>query len=138
MLLVSSLSVIGSTYSQSTKFSFQLSNTTVKAVFQEIERSSEFIIVYSDDMIDVSREVSVKVSDANIEKILDQILKVTNNGYEIKDRQIVITKPKSTSLEEMVVQTGFVLKGVVKTADGNSLPGATVMEQLLILKADLL
>ena len=129
MLLVSSLSVIGSTYSQSTKFSFQLSNTTVKAVFQEIERSSEFIIVYSDDMIDVSREVSVKVSDANIEKILDQILKVTNNGYEIKDRQIVITKPKSTSLEEMVVQTGFVLKGVVKTADGNSLPGATVMEK---------
>ncbi|HCY41998.1 MAG TPA: SusC/RagA family TonB-linked outer membrane protein [Prolixibacteraceae bacterium] len=129
MLLVSSLSVIGSSYSQSTKFSFQLSNTTVKAVFQEIERSSEFIIVYSDDMIDVSREVSVKVSDANIEKILDQILKVTNNGYEIKDRQIVITKPKSTSLEEMVVQTGFVLKGVVKTADGNSLPGATVMEK---------
>lgn len=129
MLLVSSLSVIGNTYSQSTKFSFQLSNTTVKAVFQEIERSSEFIIVYSDDMIDVSREVSVKVTDANIEKILDQILKVTNNGYEIKDRQIVITKPKNTSLDEMVMQDGFVLKGVVKTAEGNSLPGATVLEK---------
>lgn len=129
MLFVSSLSVIGNTYSQSTKFSFQLSNTTVKAVFQEIERNSEFIIVYSDDMIDVSREVSVKVTDANIEKILDQILKVTNNGYEIKDRQIVITKLKDLQLNEMIVQTERPLKGVVKTSDGSTLPGATVIEK---------
>ncbi len=129
VLLVSSLSVVGNSYSQSTKFSFQLSNVTVKDVFQEIERNSEFIIVYSDDMIDVTREVSLKVADATVEKILDQILKVTNNGYEIKERQIVITKLKDLTLNEVTVQNGHVLKGVVKTADGNSLPGATVLEK---------
>lgn len=129
MLLVSSLSAIGNSYSQSTKFSFQLSNATVKDVFQEIERNSEFIIVYSDDMIDVSREVSLKVADASVEKILDQILKVTNNGYEIKERQIVITKLKDLQLDEMTVQTERPLKGVVKTSDGSTLPGATVIEK---------
>ena len=129
MLLVSSLSVIGNSYSQSTKFSFQLSNATVKDVFQQIERNSEFIIVYSDDMIDVTREVSLKVADASIEKVLDQILKVTNNGYEIKERQIVITKLKDLPLTEMTVQNERVLKGVVKTADGGTLPGATVIEK---------
>ncbi len=129
MLLVSSLSVIGNSYSQSTKFSFQLSNATVKDVFQEIERNSEFIIVYSDDMIDVTRKVSLKVADASVEKILDQILKVTNNGYEIKERQIVITKLKDLPLNVMTVQNERVLKGLVKTSDGSTLPGATVIEK---------
>ena len=129
LLLVSSLSAIGNSYSQSTKFSFQLSNATVKDVFQEIERSSEFIIVYSDDMIDVTREVSVKVADVSVEKILDQILKVSNNGYEIKERQIVITKLKDLPMNDVIMQQGHILKGVIRTADGTSLPGATVNEK---------
>lgn len=129
LLLVSSLSVIGNSYSQTTKFTFKFSNATVKDVFQEIERTSEFIFVYSDDIIDVNREVSVKVSDVTIEKILDQVLKSTNNGYEIKERQIVITKLNDLQVKESMSQQETVVKGVVKTADGNSLPGATVYEK---------
>lgn len=128
MLLISSLTVIGNTYSQSTKFSFQLSKATIKDVFQKIENTSEFIIVYSDNMIDVSREVSVKVSDVPVEKILDQILKESGNGYEIKDRQIVITERRALPNSSLMSQKHEV-KGVVKTADGNSLPGATIVEK---------
>ena len=128
MLLVSSLTVIGNSYSQSTKFSFQLSKATIKDVFQEIEQNSEFIIVYSDDMIDVSREVSVKVADVTVERILDQVLKESGNGYEIKDRQIVITEHKSLPLDGLMAQKRE-LKGVVKTTDGSPLPGATVIEK---------
>lgn len=125
MLLISSLTVIGNSYSQSTKFSFHLSKATIKDVFQEIEQNSEFIIVYSDDMIDVSREVSVKVSDVTVERILDQVLKESGNGYEIKDRQIVITERKGLPAD----QKGHELKGVVKASDGSPLPGATVLEK---------
>ncbi len=128
MLLVSSLTVIANSYSQSTKFSFQLSNATIKDVFQEIERNSEFIIIYSDDVLDVSREVSVKVSGVTVDKILAQILRESGNGYEIKERQIVITEMKSLPLEGLVEQSSE-LKGVVRTADGNTLPGATVLEK---------
>ena len=128
MLLVSSLTVIGNSYSQSTKFSFQLSKATIKDVFEEIEHNSEFIIVYSDDMIDVSREVSVKVSDVSVEKILDQVLRASGNGYEIKDRQIIITERKELPVDGVMMQKRE-LKGVVKTADGSPLPGATVIEK---------
>ncbi|MBC8004232.1 MAG: TonB-dependent receptor [Verrucomicrobia bacterium] len=129
LLLVSSLSVIGNSYSQTTKFTFQFSNATVKDVFQEIERTSEYIFVYSDDIIDVNREVSVKVSNVTIEKILDQVFKSTNNGYEIKERQIVITKVSDLQISGSMIQQEYTVKGVVKTADGNSLPGATVYEK---------
>ena len=128
MLLVSSLTVIGNSYSQSTKFSFQLSKATIKDVFQEIEQNSEFIIVYSDDMIDVSREVSVKVADVTVERILDQVLKETGNGYEINDRQIIITERKGLPVGGFMFQKHEV-KGVVKTSDGSPLPGATVVEK---------
>lgn len=128
LLLVSALTVVGNSYSQSTKFSFQFSKATIKDVFQKIENTSEFIIVYSDDMIDVSREVSVKVSDASVEKILDQILKETGNGYEIKDRQIVITDHRGLPVDGLMVQK-HELKGVVKTSTGDPLPGATIVEK---------
>jgi len=128
MLLVSSLTVIGNSYSQSTKFSFQLSKATIKDVFQEIEQNSEFIIVYSDNMIDVSREVSVKVADVTVERILDQVLKESGNGYEIKDRQIVITEHKGLPFDGLMAQK-HELKGLVKTPDGSPLPGATVVEK---------
>ncbi|MDD2303676.1 MAG: TonB-dependent receptor [Prolixibacteraceae bacterium] len=127
MLLISSLTVIGNSYSQSTKFSFQLSKATIKNVFQEIEQNSEFIIVYSDDMIDVSREVSLKVSDVSVERILDQVLKASGNGYEIKDRQIVITERKGVPVMESMVQKDRELTGTVKDFSGQPLPGVTVM-----------
>lgn len=129
MLLVSSLTVVANSYSQSTKFSFKLSNATIKDVFQEIESNSEFIIVYSDDMIDVNREVSVRVEDATVEKILDQILRESGNSYEIKDRQIVITERKGLPADGLMSQNEYLIKGVVKTADGTPLPGATVYEK---------
>jgi len=127
MLLISSLTVIGNSYSQSTKFSFQLSKATIKDVFQEIEQNSEFIIVYSDDMIDVTREVSLKVSDVSVEKILDQVLKASGNGYEIKDRQIAITERKGVPVMESMVQKDRELTGTVKDFSGQPLPGVTVM-----------
>jgi iron complex outermembrane receptor protein len=126
ILLISSLTVVGNSYSQTTKFSFQLSKATIKDVFQTIERNSEFIIVYSDNVIDVSREVSVKVSDSPVEKILDQILKESGNGYQIKDRQIVITDRTESPVNVMQKHD---VKGVVKATDGSPLPGATVVEK---------
>ena len=129
LLIVSSLTVLGNSYSQTTKFSFQLSKATIKNVFQEIERNSEFIIVYSDDIIDVNREVSVKVEDATVEKILAQILKESGNGYEIKDRQIVITQRSDLFANDLMVQKINVVKGEVKSGDGNPIPGVTVYEK---------
>jgi iron complex outermembrane receptor protein len=127
-LVISTLTVVGNSYSQSTKFSFKLSNATIKDVFQEIESSSEFIIIYSDDIIDVSREVSVKVSDVPVEKILDQILRPSGNGYEIKDRQIVITgRDKDLPVEMKMVMNASIVKGVVNDISGQPLPGVSVV-----------
>ena len=46
-------------YSQSKLFTMKTSQKTVKQVFQEIEKNSEYIIFYMDQIIDTNRKVNI-------------------------------------------------------------------------------
>ena len=81
-----------SVYAQNQKFSFEFKQTSIKTIFQYIEKHSEFIFMYRTDLLDTSKKVSVKVEKQSIEQILEQVLKGTSVVYEINDRQIVLKK----------------------------------------------
>lgn len=90
---ISGVSVLAnSAYSQNTRLSILLNEVTVKEAFAYIEKNSEYIIVYHDDIIDLDRKISVNVKDASIEKVLEHIFLSTENSFTIFDRQIVINK----------------------------------------------
>lgn len=126
-LLVSVLSAVGNSYSQNTKFSLKLNNATIKQVFTEIEQNSEYIIVYSDDILDVSKEVSVIVKNSSVEKVLDQIFAGTPIDYTIHDRQIVITQRVEDPSANQMQQAEKTVSGKVVDAAGQPLPGVTVI-----------
>lgn len=88
-----------SSYSQNTRLTFKLKGVSVKAVLEEIENASEFIFVYYDEVLDTDRKVDIEAKEKTVDEILDQLFKSTENGYEIIDRQIVITKRNDSSLE---------------------------------------
>lgn len=79
-------------YSQKTFFTLNTENSTIKEVFNEIEATSEYIFFYLDNTLDLNRKVSVKVRNQQVERVLDQVFKGTNNQYHIADRQIIISK----------------------------------------------
>lgn len=83
-----------SVYSQTKVFTMQSAEKTVLQVFKEIEKNSEFIIFYRDGVIDLNRKVSVNVVNQSVDKILEQLLAHTDNGFTIKDRQIIIYKKR--------------------------------------------
>ena len=74
-----------SVYAQNQKFSFEFKQTSIKTIFQYIEKHSEFIFMYRTDLLDTSKKVSVKVEKQSIEQILEQVLKGTSVVYEIND-----------------------------------------------------
>ena len=117
-----------SVYSQTKVFTMQSAGKTVLQVFKEIEKNSEFIIFYRDDVIDLNRKVSVNVVNQSVEKILEQLLAHTDNGFTIKDRQIIIYK-KETSESASAPQQKAKIKvtGVVTDAKGESVIGANVV-----------
>lgn len=126
ILLFSALFVsAASSYSQTAKFSMELSNVTLKQVFHEIEKTSEFIIVYSDDIVNVNKKVDVKVDNVSVENVLEEALVQTNLTYKISDRQIVITKSLDAQIN--LVQQNKSLTGVVNDSQGLPLPGVTVL-----------
>lgn len=115
-------------YSQTKNFTIQSSDKTVSQIFEEIEKSSEFIIFYRDGVIDLNRKVRVNAMNQSVDKILEQVLANTDNGFLIKGRQIVIYR-KETSGKTSAPQQKNRLKvtGVVTDSKGESVIGANVI-----------
>src|SRR5665648_910878 len=57
-LLWTSQVFAGSTYTQNTRLSLNLSNTTIRTVLQNIEEQTEFFFMYNGKFVDVDRVVS--------------------------------------------------------------------------------
>ena len=125
LILTTMIASAGNLYSQKARFSMELKNVTLKQVFDEIEKNSEFIIVYSDDMVDVSKTVSVNADDATVNAVLDQAFQKTNLSFVISDRQIAITaKPANVPINS--VQQTKELNGIVNDSKGEPLVGVTI------------
>ena len=126
------LTVSASTYSQQTKLSINIEEVTVKEAFKLIEKKSEFVFFYNEDYIDANRKVSINATDENIEIILNELLKGTQNTFKIYDRQIVILSPEikeSPSLlnSETNAEQKKEISGSVKDSKGLPLPGVSVV-----------
>jgi len=123
--MVRLMHVSASVYSQATKLSLDLRNSTVLEVLNEIENQSEFHFAYSSKLIDLNRKVSVVVNDKSIEKTLQTIFKGTNVKYVVSDRHIMLY-PKDMEASESLAQQKTV-SGKVTDENGESLPGVTVV-----------
>ena len=133
LLLFISLSTASAkvSYSQSTKFTLNLERVSVKVLIDKIEKSSEFIFVYNENIIDINKEISVTATNETVEEILDKVFKSTENTYKVFDRQIVIAKKESSrsDLEFLLAQQSQkkLLKGKVTDVTGLPIPGVSVV-----------
>lgn len=136
MKLITFLLIIGvsvcsavNSYSQTTRLSLNLKNKTIKEAFSQIEKQSEYIFFYYDNVLDTDKKVSVKAENQTVDKILDEILKATGNTYTISDRQIYISRPSAVvavSNNEEQTNKGIVSGSVIDAKNGEPLAGATI------------
>lgn len=116
------------TYSQKVQISLNLSNKTLKEVFKEIERNSEFVIFYYENVIDSNKKVKLNIKNQTVDKILDKLFEGTDNTYNIVDKQIYITKKeKETSVVLPVTQQRKMITGTVFDTKGEPVIGANVV-----------
>jgi len=122
-------------YGQSARLSLKLEDATIKEVMDKIEKSSEFIFVYYDNILDVNRKVSLNVKKQSIEMILDEMFASTNNTYTVIDRQIVISLKNQSEIQEDVSLAAednlqkIPVTGFVTDRQGNPLPGVNIVEK---------
>lgn len=82
------------TYAQSTILTLQMNNKPIKEVFNYIEKNSEFVFVYLDNVIDSRKVVDVNLHNQPITVILDELFKGTDLTYKIDNRQILVKEKK--------------------------------------------
>lgn len=123
-LLLLTLQVNASVYSQEVKLNLNLKNGTFKEIIDEICRLSEFSFVYSDWDLPQTRVKNLKFRDASIEEVLRTLLAGTGLSYEMTEKTILLKKapvPRTSAQQIKVVQ------GKVIDTKGNPLPGVTVV-----------
>ncbi|WP_163324711.1 TonB-dependent receptor [Draconibacterium mangrovi] len=112
-------------YSQVTKLSLEVSNSTVREVLTQIESETEFYFLYNSKIVDVERKINVSLQSKKIEEVLDVIFNGTPVEYTIVDRQIVLSNSELNSDGEQNKQ----IKGTVRDENGEPLPGVTIVFQ---------
>lgn len=123
-LFLSVMAMAATTYSQGTRFDLNVKNASIIQVFDEIERVTDFGFLFKTDQLDLNKKYTLDIKNANIEKILNEVLDKEVYSYSMIDRNIVISRVGSES-----IQDGKTLKitGKVSDSSGSSLPGVSVV-----------
>jgi len=120
------ISVAASTYSQTTKLSLKLKNSTLKEVLNRIENQSEFFFLYKIEEFDENKRIDIDLENASVSQILDEVLRGQSMTYDIYDRQIIIRKETPVPASGDSSQK-LKVSGRVTDSAGQPLPGVTVM-----------
>ncbi|WP_366184331.1 TonB-dependent receptor [Flavobacterium ovatum] len=110
------------------KLDINVQNLTIEELFKEIQNKSEYIFLYKDGVLDDHHKVSLNLKGTQLEDILNKSFSNTVLDYTITDRQVVIKKKKIKVAEKNVDQN-FLVSGVINDENGQSIPGATVLEK---------
>ena len=118
-----------SSYSQTKTLSLSADNSSLKEVLNEIEEQSEFYFMYSEKIIDINREVSIRLDDQNINTVLSDLFEGTNVNFLVTDRIIVLTTPDVFTDESSAKIQQKTVTGMITDENGSPIIGATVLEK---------
>lgn len=112
-------------YAQQTLFTFSMNGVKIQSVFDRIEAESEFVFFYSDKVINPKEIVSVTANNETVTQILDKLLVGYGVDYTVNNRQITLKKKAPLPVVQQS-KDGKEIKGIVKDALGEPLPGAAI------------
>lgn len=137
------------TYSQN--ISISLEEVTLQMAIEEIEQKSEFRFFYNNNLVDISRKVSLVATNERVKKVLYGLFDNTNINFKIYKNQIVLfprnvktsglalrnlldyieeksieQTNKNTIGDETKIQQNFV-SGTIQSEEGYPLPGVNVI-----------
>ena len=123
-------------YSQKGKISMNMEDATIESIFNEIEKQTDFNILYKNSTLDTNRKVTVKADKVKIEDLMDLILKETNVSFEIRRKLIVLlekkmvprTEIKTSSLDPpKIKQQTMTVTGMVTDQQNVPLGGVSIV-----------
>ena len=114
--------------------SVKMKDATLRSVFAEVERTSRYAFIYTDDVQPLlGRKVSVSLRSVTIDELLAVVLKGTELSGRVRENQVIISKTavrkNGGAAPPQVKKPGdeIVLKGtVISSADNKPITGVSV------------
>ena len=137
--IVSVITVYASVNAQNARVTLKLNNVRMQVVLEKIESSTDFKFVYNNQKINTEKLVTIEADNEILSSILNRLFNDSNISYKLQ-KKLIILKPKKDSA---VLSGSFgapipnitpnelkqQVSGTVTDADGESLPGANVLEK---------
>lgn len=122
-LFVGILQISASVYSQGTKITLNMKNTTLRSVLNELEKQTNYTFFYNEDFIDLNKIVSIKVTESDMNSLLKELFSGIDLTYnQIQDKMIVVAP---AVFQQKVTVTGK----ITDAGTGDPIAGANVVEK---------
>ncbi|HQB27627.1 MAG TPA: SusC/RagA family TonB-linked outer membrane protein [Paludibacter sp.] len=107
---------------------FDLKDVPLKTVIFEIERQTDFLFVFDEQIIDINMIVNVKANDESVEQALTKALQNTDVSFTVEGRNIVLKKASTqiSSPGNVIQKQKYTITGIVTDYDGEPIIGATI------------
>lgn len=104
LIMVAFIQVSAGVYSQTVRLNEN--NSGLEKVFNEIRKQTGYNFLYNNRLLKNTRPVNIRVNEAELKNVLDQVFENQPLSYSIIDKTIVVKKKKLTSeQDETVVPT---------------------------------
>ncbi len=107
---------------------FSLKNVPLMNVVSLIEKQTNYLFVFDEQVVDMKKLVTIIVKDSKVEDVLSKILEGSNVEYKIEGKNIVLKK-KSTSTKIQSTSKITHISGVVLDEKGETIIGASIIEK---------
>ncbi|HOQ80816.1 MAG TPA: carboxypeptidase-like regulatory domain-containing protein, partial [Candidatus Cloacimonadota bacterium] len=111
-------------HAQKVTLSFQ--NESFENVLKSIKEQTDLSLIFSEQLVDLNRKVSINVNSIQVEEALKQLLKDTNLSFEIKNNKLYLIEKKLSKTIESPTKSK-IITGLVIDEKGEPIVGASVV-----------
>ncbi len=116
--------------SSAQKVSLDFHRKSLKTVLESITEQTDYTLAYSKEVVNLNERVTIRVTDAELTQVLDELLLPRNIGYEIKDNKIYIfelpVKMEVAENRQSQQQDQVQIRGKVTDVNGEPIIGANI------------
>lgn len=131
LTILLTVNTFASVYSQTTRLSVELENTSLQELFEKIADQSDFQFIYNDEEIREVKNLNARFEGATVEYILETVLRDVDLEYKvINDVVVIVPSPGKTSKRHELEKAGQqkkIIRGKVTDESGAALPGVSIV-----------
>ncbi|HBG57375.1 MAG TPA: SusC/RagA family TonB-linked outer membrane protein, partial [Porphyromonadaceae bacterium] len=131
-VFVLQLSAVNS-HAQDAIIKLRSNRITMGELIREIERQTEYLVVYSNREVDTRKEVNLRAKSNKVSELLKEALANTAIGHDFENNYIVLSAKinrNASAIAQMIQsaqQDGKTVTGTVRDENGEPIIGATIV-----------